>query len=168
MASAPVPAVDSGSFRDRDGRIYHVGSRILRGLSAGALADFEKLRATKFYQRFLGRGSLVASDLLAPEDVPLPPEEARYALLKREFEAFPYGFDETISVEELAKRLDGHSMRSVSTFLAVLRDIGIAKSAGGEGHRFTQEDIDSAWRDLPAPLSAREIEKYERFASGAS
>jgi len=80
VASAPAPAVDSGSFRDRDGRIYHVGSRILRGLSAGALADFEKLRATKFYQRFLGRGSLVASDLLAPEEVPLPAEEqARWA-----------------------------------------------------------------------------------------
>jgi SAM-dependent methyltransferase len=80
VVSAPAPGVDCGSFRDRDGRIYHVGSRVLRGLSAGALADFEKLRATKLYQRFLGQGSLVASELLAPEDVPLPAEEqARWA-----------------------------------------------------------------------------------------
>ena len=73
-------AVDSGSFRDRDGRVYRLGGRIIRGLSDAALADFEKLRSTKFYRRFLEQGRLVASDPLAPERVPLAPEEcARWA-----------------------------------------------------------------------------------------
>jgi SAM-dependent methyltransferase len=72
--------VDSGSFRDRDGRIYRVGDRVLRGVSDRALAEFEKLRLTKFYQAFLEQGQLVASDLLRYEDVPLPEEEkARWA-----------------------------------------------------------------------------------------
>jgi len=64
--------VDSGSFRDRDGRVYHVDARIIRGLSVAALADFETLRSKKFYGRFLERGQLVASKDLAPEQVPLP------------------------------------------------------------------------------------------------
>jgi len=67
--------VDSGSFRDRDGRVYRVGPRILRGLSSGAVADFEKLRSTTFYRRNIEQGRLVASDLLEPDQVPLPAED---------------------------------------------------------------------------------------------
>jgi SAM-dependent methyltransferase len=75
-SSPAVPsAVDSGSFRDRDGRVYRLGGRIIRGLSPAALADFAKLRSTKFYGRCLEQGRLVGSEPLAPEQVPLPPEE---------------------------------------------------------------------------------------------
>jgi len=69
------PTVDSGSFRDRDGRVYRVDDRIIRGLSAGALADFEKLRSKSFYERFRSRGQLVASEPLQSQSVPLPREE---------------------------------------------------------------------------------------------
>jgi hypothetical protein len=44
--------VDAGSFRDRDGRIYIVGDRVLRGISEGALADYRKLESKKFFKRF--------------------------------------------------------------------------------------------------------------------
>ena len=67
--------VDSGSFRDRDGRVYRVDARIFRGLSAAALADFEKLQSKKFYGLFLERGQLVTSKVLTSEQVPLPPGE---------------------------------------------------------------------------------------------
>lgn len=68
-------AVEAGSFRDRDGRIYRVGDRILRGISASALEDFQKLQATGFYSRFLDKGQLVNSELLPAEEVNLPAEE---------------------------------------------------------------------------------------------
>ena len=74
MNSRSLTAVDSGSFRDRDGRIYRNGDRIIRGISAGALAEFKKLESTAFYSRFLKDGLLVDSDLLSAEDVNLPHE----------------------------------------------------------------------------------------------
>jgi len=65
-------AADSGSFRDRDGRIYRLGDRIIRGISSSALQDFEKLQTRKFYKRFLDNGQIVASELLDTDQVPLP------------------------------------------------------------------------------------------------
>ena len=63
--------VEAGSFRDRDGRIYTSGDRIIRGVSARALEDFGKLQATRFYGQFLESGRLVQSRVLAAEEVPL-------------------------------------------------------------------------------------------------
>ncbi len=72
--SAPSPAVDTGSFRDRDGRIYRFENRIIRGVSAGALAEFKKLESTAFYTDFSQNNLLVSSNLLNPEEVGLPTE----------------------------------------------------------------------------------------------
>ncbi|MGA9575361.1 MAG: class I SAM-dependent methyltransferase [Lysobacterales bacterium] len=67
--------IDAGSFRDRDGRIYQCGNRILRGISQGALADYRKLVATEFFRYFSDAGKLVATREVPAEDVPLPEEE---------------------------------------------------------------------------------------------
>jgi len=72
--SHPSTAVDTGSFRDRDGRIYVQGGRVIRGLSEHALGEFEKLASTAFYTRFLKDGRLVSSHLLDPQDIDLPAE----------------------------------------------------------------------------------------------
>jgi len=74
VSGDPGSAVDTGSFRDRDGRIYSHGDRIIRGISANALAEFKKLESTAFYTRFLQNGQLVESKLLKPENVQLSPE----------------------------------------------------------------------------------------------
>jgi hypothetical protein len=68
-------AVEAGSFRDRDGRIYRLGDRIIRGISESALTDFQKLQSTGFYARFLKKGRLVASEILPAEAVSLPDSE---------------------------------------------------------------------------------------------
>lgn len=78
LSAGRLSGVDSGSFRDRDGRVYRLDGRIVRGLSASALADFERLRSTQFYTRFLEQGRLVATNLLGSaevESLPLPPDE---------------------------------------------------------------------------------------------
>jgi SAM-dependent methyltransferase len=74
MSSIPASAVDSGSFRDRDGRIYLHDDRVFRGISEGALESLRKLESTKFYNKFLQQESLVSSELLSTENVPLPAE----------------------------------------------------------------------------------------------
>ena len=74
MNPGPSSSVDTGSFRDREGRVYRHEDRIIRGVSANALLEFEKLESTAFYSRFLKNGQLVSSQLLSPENVGLPPE----------------------------------------------------------------------------------------------
>lgn len=73
MTTAGVTA-ESGSFRDRDGRIYLHDGRVFRGLSESALEDFRALTATGFYEKFSGAGALVPTRLLDDGDVPLPAE----------------------------------------------------------------------------------------------
>lgn len=74
MCSKSTLPVDAGSFRDRDGRIYRCGERVLRGISAAALDDFEKLQATRFFKRFTEAGKLVKTGPVPADDVPLPEE----------------------------------------------------------------------------------------------
>ncbi len=69
--SGPVLA-ESGSFRDRDGRIYYADDRVIRGISASAVENFKQLEASGFYRKFLDRGQLVESTLLDHDSVPLP------------------------------------------------------------------------------------------------
>jgi SAM-dependent methyltransferase len=74
MSSTESFELDTGSFRDRDGRIYRHADRIIRGVSEAALEEFRKLEATAFYRKFLEKGKLVSSEVLPPDRVPLPRE----------------------------------------------------------------------------------------------
>ena len=64
--------VDSGSFRDRDGRIYLHEQRVFRGLSAAALENYRTLSETAFYRNLSESGSLVGTRELHEEGNPLP------------------------------------------------------------------------------------------------
>ena len=67
----PTRTADSGSFRDRDGRIYLQDGRVFRGLSASALENFAAVRETAFYRKFSASGSLIKTCKLNQEDNPL-------------------------------------------------------------------------------------------------
>lgn len=61
---------DPGSFRDRSGRVYRHGDRILRGLSEAAFAGWRELEESGLYARLRERESLVGTRLLGPSEVP--------------------------------------------------------------------------------------------------
>jgi hypothetical protein len=69
--------VDSGSFRDRDGRIYLHGERVFRGLNESALDDYRKVRQTGFFRRFTDAGELVKTREIETSANPLPQEIVR-------------------------------------------------------------------------------------------
>jgi len=81
--------VEAGSFRDRDGRIYRADKRIIRGVSASALQEFENLRSKKFYAKFRDAGQLVDSRVLSSGEVPFPPEVKQQWAGFIEHEAIP-------------------------------------------------------------------------------
>jgi hypothetical protein len=55
---------EPGSYRDRDGRVFHDDSgRVLRALSEHALADWDYVRKTAFFQREVERGRIVKTEL---------------------------------------------------------------------------------------------------------
>jgi len=47
--------VNAGSFRDRDGRVYHFESRVFRGLSEPALETYRKLQENRFIRNWSKR-----------------------------------------------------------------------------------------------------------------
>ncbi|MFT5141077.1 MAG: hypothetical protein ACI9CB_002748, partial [Rhodothermales bacterium] len=63
---------DTGSFRDRDGRIYLHGNRVFRGLSEAALDNYRKVIETAFYRKFSKAGLLVNTVEVESQDNPLP------------------------------------------------------------------------------------------------
>ena len=67
----PTGTADSGSFRDRDGRIYLQDERVFRGLSASALENFAAIEKTAFYRKFSELGLLIKTSKLNEEDNPL-------------------------------------------------------------------------------------------------
>lgn len=72
MTTGTPASVDAGSFRDRDGRVYHFGGRVFRGLSGPALETFRNLQTRPFYQKLAAAGKLVGSREVAAADNPLP------------------------------------------------------------------------------------------------
>ena len=65
---------DPGSFREREGRVYHEDGRIFRGLSTAALADFHQLQNTRFYKQFVEAGRIVDTCEVPAESLHLPRE----------------------------------------------------------------------------------------------
>jgi ribosomal protein L11 methylase PrmA len=78
-----------GSFRDRGGRVYRVGGRILRSVRYGSAQAYEAARDAGLYERLLDRGMIVPlEEVDAPE--PLPNEESAAARYWLEHPRLPF------------------------------------------------------------------------------
>src|SRR5262245_35643424 len=53
---------EPGSYRDRKCAVFYADGAVYRGISAEALVNFERLRATRFFPEFVARGKIVATD----------------------------------------------------------------------------------------------------------
>ena len=89
-----APQAETGSFRDRQGRIYVQPDAVFRGLSSQAWSEWELLSNTKFFKKALESGSIVkteADDSLTVDTADLP--QPWHAYLKHErlsFVTYPY------------------------------------------------------------------------------
>jgi SAM-dependent methyltransferase len=68
----PSAAVNTGSFRDRDGRVYHFQGRVFRGLSPSALENYRQLTQKPFYTKLAESGKVIGTRELSGEQNPLP------------------------------------------------------------------------------------------------
>lgn len=72
-----VSQPDPGSFRDRDGRVYRRGQRVVRGLSEPALEHWRALEETEFYRRFRDSGRLVGTREIPADESGLAEDQRR-------------------------------------------------------------------------------------------
>ena len=110
--------VNAGSFRDRDGRVYHFNGRVFRGLSSTALESFRQLRQQDFYQELAKAGKLIGTREISDEEIPLPEDVKNQWAGFLEHDCVPvisYPYEWTFSMLRDAAALQLHLVeRSVS------------------------------------------------------
>jgi hypothetical protein len=110
--------VNAGSFRDRDGRVYHFQERIFRGLSESALETWRQLQAKPFYTRLAESGKVIGTRELPLEENPLPADvQAQWAgfLEHDPVPVISYPYEWTFSMLKAAAGLQLHLVeRAVS------------------------------------------------------
>lgn len=115
--------VDSGSFRDRDGRVYHCHGRVLRGLSAVALENYLHLQDKPFYQKLLKAGKVIKTSVVPTAENPLPESVREQWAGFLEHERVPvisYAYEWTFSMLKAAASLQLHLVeQAISNGFAV-------------------------------------------------
>ncbi len=92
IATAAPAVREPGSFRDRNSTVFYYNGEILRGVGTKALANWNRLTATRFFGDFTSRGRIVPTELVR-EPKPGIAGEAWAAVLKHDvipFVSCPY------------------------------------------------------------------------------
>ncbi len=108
----------SGSFRDREGRVYLHEGRVIRGLSTQALENFRALSQKQFFQTLEKQGKVIGSWELSPEKNPLTADiQAQWAgfLEHDRVPVVSYAYEWTFSMLKAAAQLQ---LRLLSAALA--------------------------------------------------
>jgi SAM-dependent methyltransferase len=110
--------LDAGSFRDRDGRVYHYQGRIFRGMSEAALESFRQLQHKSFYQKLADSGKLIGTREISDPENMLPENVKTQWAGFLEHDRVPvisYPYEWTFSMLKAAARLQLHLVeRAVS------------------------------------------------------
>jgi hypothetical protein len=124
MSNLPA-SVNSGSFRDRDGRVYQFQNRVFRGVSQSALENFRDLTDKKFYKALEEAGKVIGTREIPVEDNPLPDEiKNQWAgfLEHDEVEVISYPYEWTFSMLKVAASLQLHLVEQAVSNGFTLKD----------------------------------------------
>jgi len=115
--------VNTGSFRDRDGRVYHFKGRVFRGLSEPALESFRQLQQKSFYTRLTESGKVIGTREIPADENMLPDDvKAQWAgfLEHDPVPVISYPYEWTFSMLKAAASLQLHLVeRAVSNGFAL-------------------------------------------------
>lgn len=83
---------DPGSFRDPSGRVYFVGDRVFRTVTAHAADAFEFVRDTGLIERLAGEGRVIGFDVVSPDVLGEAGASARYVVEhpRLRYVSYPY------------------------------------------------------------------------------
>ena len=70
LKSETLAEAQSGSFRDRLSRVYVSEDRVSRGLSQAAQLDWEKLKKSSFFKKFVDQGKLIPTAEIDLQSIP--------------------------------------------------------------------------------------------------
>ena len=107
--SRGATAVDPGSFRDWDSRVFYDNGRVLRALSERGLADWRAASEAPFFDEAVRAGKLVATTRVDGAAVPEPLRAGAAAVLEHEripFVSYPYEWPFSMLREAALLELD--------------------------------------------------------------
>jgi ribosomal protein L11 methylase PrmA len=100
--------LDSASFRDPHGQIYHLGDRVLRTVTEQGKADFEWVKNTSLFEDLTIQKKLIAADIINIIDLPENFKTAAYVLEhpRLPFVSYPYEWSFYMLQEAALLQLD--------------------------------------------------------------
>lgn len=148
-----VAQPDPGSFRDRDGRVYLQGQRVIRGLGETALGHWRALSETKFYRRNSESGRLVETREVPADETGLPRERQQAwagFLEHRRVPVISYPYEWSFSMLQAA----------------ALLQLELTEAAIGEGYTLKDATPYNVQFDVGGPVFI-DIASFEPLADGA-
>lgn len=101
---------DAGSFRDRENRVYRVGDRIFRGISAGAYERWKDVSSSQFYNALLTEAKIIPTTDVSNSEIAHQGDLAGWpAVLSHEtipFVSYPYEWSFSMLKDSALLHLD--------------------------------------------------------------
>jgi len=97
--------------------------------------------------------------------IPLPDQEARLFILNKSLKKCPFAAD--VSIENIAKRLDGFSCADMVEFCEKIKMLLIRKEIAKDNPIITNEEIEAALKTSKTSILANDIANMDKFLKNA-